>query len=222
MIEVTGLAKTYHEGGREIRPLHGIDFTCSRGEFILITGRSGSGKTTFLNILGGLTQPSEGDVKIEGKKLSQLSDTESSALRFRTIGFVFQFPGLLAPLTALENVLLPLSLAGITPVDPAHARALLGQVGLTGKADTLPAHLSGGELKRVAIARALVNRPSLILADEPTADLDEETENDVMALFGEINRSGTTIVMVTHNTELVPCASRVMKMEKGKLTTCLL
>jgi putative ABC transport system ATP-binding protein len=221
VIEVTGLVKTYYEGGREIRPLDGIDFTCNPGEFVLITGRSGSGKTTFLNILGGLTQPSSGEVKIEGKRLSRLSDKEISALRFRTIGFVFQFPGLLAPLTALENVTLPLSLAGITPEDPAHTRALLGQVGLTGKDDSLPAHLSGGELKRVAIARALVNRPSLILADEPTADLDEETEKDVMALFRAINRSGTTIVMVTHNAELAPCASRVMRMEGGKLTACL-
>ena len=212
------LVKIFLEGGREIRPLDGIDFTCERGEFILIVGRSGSGKTTFLNILGGLTQPSSGRVKIDGKEIDKLSDAECSALRFRTIGFVFQFPGLLAPLTALENVTLSSSITGVTPEDPAYARTLLERVGLPGKADTLPAHLSGGELKRVAIARALVNRPSLILADEPTADLDIETEREVMALFREINRSGTTIVMVTHNTELAPFASRVMKMENGNLT----
>ncbi len=218
MIDVSGLIKTYPEGSREIRPLDDIDFTCERGEFILIVGRSGSGKTTFLNILGGLTQPTAGRVKIAGKEIGKLSDAECSAFRFRTIGFIFQFPGLLAPLTALENVTLPSSLSGVTPGDPAYARTLLERVGLPEKADTLPAHLSGGELKRVAIARALVNRPSLILADEPTADLDVETERDVMALFREINRSGTTIVMVTHNTELAPFASRVMKMENGNLT----
>ncbi|MCX6689664.1 MAG: ABC transporter ATP-binding protein [Methanoregula sp.] len=218
MIDVSGLVKIFLEGGREIRPLDGIDFTCERGEFILIVGRSGSGKTTFLNILGGLTQPSSGRVKIDGNEIGKLSDAECSALRFRTIGFVFQFPGLLAPLTALENVTLSSSITGVTPEDPAYARTLLERVGLPGKADTLPAHLSGGELKRVAIARALVNRPSLILADEPTADLDIETEREVMALFREINRSGTTIVMVTHNTELAPFASRVMKMENGNLT----
>jgi len=217
MIEVTGLVKTYAEGDRKIHPLDGIDFSCNRGEFILIAGRSGSGKTTFLNILGGLTRPTAGCVKIDGKEIGQLSDSDRSALRFRTIGFVFQFPGLLAPLTALENVLLPFSITGVIPEDPDYARTLLERVGLTGKADTLPSHLSGGELKRVAIARALVNRPSLILADEPTADLDVETEREVMALLQEINRSGTTILMVTHNTELASFASRVMKMENGLL-----
>lgn len=216
MIEVSGLVKTFTEGDREIRPLDGIDFSCKQGEFVIITGRSGSGKTTFLNILGGLAQPTIGSVKIDGAEIGRLSDAGCSSLRFRTIGFVFQFPGLLSSLSVLENVTLPFSLAG-TPPDTAYARNLLKRVGLPDKADACPARLSGGELKRVAIARALVNKPLLILADEPTAELDPDTERDVMALLCEANREGTTIVLVTHSTEQVSSATRVLKMENGRL-----
>jgi putative ABC transport system ATP-binding protein len=146
-----------------------------------------------------------------------MGDDESSAFRSKTIGFVFQFPGLLSSLSALENVTLPQTLAG-HPAGTDAARALLDRVGLSGKADASPSYLSGGELKRVAIARALVNRPALILADEPTTDLDAETERDVMELFAGIHKAGTTIVMVTHNTDLASYASRVLRMDKGVLT----
>jgi putative ABC transport system ATP-binding protein len=220
MIEARGLVKSYHDGGHEVRPLDGVDFRCDKGEFILIVGRSGSGKTTFLNVLGGLTRPTTGSVAVAGKDILALSDAECSALRSHTIGFVFQFPGLLSTLSARENVALSAEIAG-TPesksASTGRARDLLARVGLREKADSPPAHLSGGELKRTAIARALMNSPSLILADEPTADLDVDTEREVMELFREINREGTTVIMVTHNIDLASYASRVVRMERGKL-----
>jgi putative ABC transport system ATP-binding protein len=217
MIEVSGLVKTYPAGRKEFRLFDGLSFSSEKGEFVLITGRSGSGKTTLLNILGGLTRPTAGSVKINGREINQMDDDESSAFRSKTIGFVFQFPGLLSALSALENVTLPQSLAG-HPANADAARALLDRVGLSGKEDASPAYLSGGELKRVAIARALVNQPALILADEPTADLDVETEREIMELFAGIHAAGTTIVMVTHNPDLAAYASRVLRMERGGLT----
>jgi ABC-type lipoprotein export system ATPase subunit len=217
MIEAMGLVKTYHDGEREIRPLDGTDFTCSTGEFVLIVGRSGTGKTTFLNILGGLTRPTTGTVLVAGKDLIAISDADCARLRYQSIGFVFQFPGLLSTLTVIENVTLSIGIAGSGPVDVNRARNLLERVGLHEKAMSLPSQLSGGELKRIAIARALMNKPALILADEPTADLDVDTEREMMELFREINRAGTTIVMVTHNLDLASYASRVVRMEKGKL-----
>jgi ABC-type lipoprotein export system ATPase subunit len=219
MIEARGLVKSYHDGEREVRPLDGVDFSCHGGEFILIVGRSGSGKTTFLNVLGGLTRPTAGSVRIGGKEILNLSDAEAAALRSLTLGFVFQFPGLLSTLSAQENVALSAEIAGTAGkhASTERARDLLARVGLKEKADSPPAHLSGGELKRTAIARALMNSPSLILADEPTADLDADTEREVMELFREINREGTTVIMVTHNIDLASYASRVVRMEKGKL-----
>jgi len=219
MIETRGLVKSYHDGDREVRPLDGVDFSCRRGEFILVVGRSGSGKTTFLNVLGGLTRPTAGSVRIGGKEILNLSDAECAALRSRSIGFVFQFPGLLSTLSAQENVALSAEIEGTAGKRASAERAgnLLERVGLREKADSPPAHLSGGELKRTAIARALMNSPSLILADEPTADLDVDTEREVMELFREINREGTTIIMVTHNIDLASYASRVVRTEKGKL-----
>jgi len=216
VIEVSGLVKTYPAGGKECRLFDGLSFACTRGEFVLITGRSGSGKTTLLNILGGLSRPTSGTVNIDGKDLFRMSDTDASAFRGKNLGFIFQFPGLLSPLSSVENVTLPQTLAG-QPEDTEAARALLDRVGLSGKADASPAWLSGGELKRVAIARALINRPALILADEPTADLDVETEKEIMEIFAGIHAAGTTIVMVTHNGDLARYASRVLHMDKGVL-----
>ena len=216
MIEARGLQKIYHSGGNEIRPLDGIDFTCERGEFVLVTGRSGSGKTTFLNVLAGLTLPTAGSVKIAGRDLLALTDHERSVLRSEMMGFVFQFPGLMAPLTVMENVLLPDTLKGKAKRE-AEARTILDQLGLLPKADTLPAQLSGGELKRTAIARALINNPPLIFADEPTADLDSRTEREVMEIFHRLHEKGTTIVMITHTPELSSFATRVLVMDEGKL-----
>jgi putative ABC transport system ATP-binding protein len=216
VIEARGLRKSYGTGQREIRPLDGVDFACERGEFVLVTGRSGTGKTTLLNVLGGLTLPTAGSVTIAGRDLLALSDHERSVLRAEMMGFVFQFPGLMAPLTVMENVLLPATLRGRAGRE-AEARKLLDRVGLLAKADAYPAQLSGGELKRTAIARALVNRPSLVFADEPTADLDSRTEHEVMELFHGLHEQGTTIVMVTHTPDLASYATRVMVMDDGAL-----
>lgn len=217
MIRVTSLTKEYRDGDRVIKPLDRVEFSCKKGEFVLITGRSGSGKTTFLNILGGLTRPSSGTVMVDGRNLYAVSDAEQAAMRSATVGFVFQFPGLLSPLTALENVVLPAALQGHGADMIGRGFDLLTRVGLEKKAGSMPSTLSGGELKRTAIARALINNPRLILADEPTADLDAETEREVMELFREVNTAGTTMIMVTHNTELASNASRVMRMERGTL-----
>jgi putative ABC transport system ATP-binding protein len=216
VIEARGLQKIYRNGRNEIRPLDGIDFTCEKGEFVLVTGRSGSGKTTFLNVLAGLTLPTAGSVKIAGRDLLALTDHERSVLRSDMMGFVFQFPGLMAPLTVMENVLLPDTLKGKAKRE-AEAREILDQLGLLPKADTYPNQLSGGELKRTAIARALINNPSLIFADEPTADLDSRTEHEVMELFHGLHEKGTTIVMITHTPELSSFATRVLVMDGGKL-----
>ena len=217
MIEGRGLVKIYQEGGREVRPLDGIDFTCERGEFVLVVGRSGCGKTTLLNVLGGLTRPTAGSVRVDGKEILGLDDTAASALRSEKIGFVFQFPGLLSTLNVLENVMLPATIGkkGVEAVP--RAKTLLDRVGLSHKAASYPGHLSGGELKRAAIARALMNNPSIIFADEPTADLDLKTEQEVMGLFNEINRDGTTIIMVTHSPDLSPYATRIVRMHEGRL-----
>lgn len=216
MIEARGLCKSYGSGQREIRPLDHVDFSCRPGELVLITGRSGTGKTTLLNVLGGLTLPTEGSVRVAGRDLLALSDRERSIFRSETMGFVFQFPGLMAPLTVMENVLLPSTLHGRVGSEPA-AREMLDRVGLLAKADAYPAQLSGGELKRTAIARALVNGPSIVFADEPTADLDSRTELEVMELFHGLHEQGTTIVMVTHAPELSTFATRVLVMEDGAL-----
>ena len=216
MIEARELQKVYLNGQKEIRPLDGIDFTCEKGEFVLVTGRSGSGKTTFLNVLGGLTLPTAGSVKIAGRDLLALTDNERSLLRSEMMGFVFQFPGLMAPLTVMENVLLPATLMGKARKE-AEAREILDLLGLLPKADSYPTQLSGGELKRTAIARALINNPSLIFADEPTADLDSRTECEVMELFHGLHEKGTTIIMITHTPELSSFATRVLVMDGGKL-----
>ena len=216
MIEARGLQKIYLNGQKEIRPLDGINFTCEKGEFVLVTGRSGSGKTTFLNVLGGLTLPTAGSVKIAGRDLLALTDDERSVLRSEMMGFVFQFPGLMASLTVMENVLLPATLMG-KPSKEAEAREILDQLGLLPKADTYPNQLSGGELKRTAIVRALINNPSLIFADEPTADLDSRTECEVMEIFHGLHEKGTTIIMITHTPELSSFATRVLVMDEGKL-----
>ena len=216
MIEARGLMKIYRNGQEEIHPLDGIDFTCEKGEFVLVTGRSGSGKTTFLNVLGGLTLPTAGSVKIAGRDLLALTDHERCVLRSEMMGFVFQFPGLMAPLTVIENVLLPATLMGKVKKE-VEAREILDQLGLLPKVDAYPNQLSGGELKRTAIARCLINNPSLIFADEPTADLDSRTECEVMELFHGLHEKGTTIVMITHTPELSSFATRVLVMDGGKL-----
>jgi ABC-type lipoprotein export system ATPase subunit len=218
MIRAAGLTKVYSDGKKEIRPLDETDFTCERGEFVLILGHSGCGKTTLLNVIGSLTRPTSGSVTIDGQEILSLSESDSAAIRSEKIGFVFQFPGLVSTLTVLENVLLPMEFSSSGKGDTGRAHYLLERVGLLDKADAMPSQLSGGQLKRTAIARALINNPSIILADEPTADLDVDTEREVMELLHQLNREGTTIIMVTHSRELASYATRVLTMTCGRLT----
>ncbi|MHC1708868.1 MAG: ABC transporter ATP-binding protein [Methanomassiliicoccales archaeon] len=216
---ITDVSKTYagHDGA--VNALVSANVTIEDGEFVLIIGRSGSGKSTLLSILGGLTKPSKGKVELNGQDLWSMNDAELSKVRSREIGFVFQFPGLLPTLNALENVMVPIMFSDKEGREGAveRAKALLNTVGLAEKHGSYPNQLSGGELKRAAIARSLMNGPSIILADEPTGDLDVKTELEIMRMLQEINQQGRTIVMVTHNPDLSSFATRVLRMEKGRI-----
>jgi ABC-type lipoprotein export system ATPase subunit len=187
---------------------------------VIITGRSGSGKTTLLNLVAGMTRPTSGQVLLEGTDLWRLSDREQSQLRNRKLGFVFQFPSLLPSLTALENVVLPTMFAGKNGPDPyERATQLLGEVGLQDKLASYPRQLSAGQQQRVVVARALTNGPELLLADEPTSDLDEQTEQEIMALFRAIHeKTGVTILLVTHTSQLISYGTRALRMSGGCIT----
>jgi putative ABC transport system ATP-binding protein/lipoprotein-releasing system ATP-binding protein len=198
----------------------GVNLEVERGEFVILTGRSGSGKTTLLNLIAGLTPPTSGRVVFDGVDLWTLRDRQQSLLRNEKLGFVFQFPSLLPSLTALENT----ALASVFGVDGAQAdtyeRAaeLLRTVGLGDKLGALPRQLSAGQQQRVVVARALLNRPEVLLADEPTSDLDEQTECEIMDLFAEIHaQTGVTIVMVTHTTQLIRYGTRAIRMARGRI-----
>jgi ABC-type lipoprotein export system ATPase subunit len=217
MIDVSGASKIYRNGAAEVRAVDNVQFRVPPGEFVLIVGRSGSGKSTLLGILAGLIRPTTGSVLIQGKNLGGLSDDEISELRSHAIGFVFQFSGLLPTLTALENVMVPALFNRSATGTRERAMDLLTTVGLADRAETYPRTLSSGETKRVAIARALINSPSLLIADEPTGDLDVDTEDEIMQVFSRLNRSGTTVVMVTHNPDLAQFATRTFRMDRGRM-----
>ena len=221
MITLDDVHKTYVLSREvQVAAVHGVSLEVERGEFLIVTGRSGSGKTTLLNLAGGLTRPTAGRVRFEGQDLWRMSDRERSLLRNRKMGFVFQFPSLLPALTVLENVTLPTLFNGGTarPAALDRARELLAGVGLADKAGVYPRQLSAGQQQRVVIARALFNRPEVLLADEPTSDLDEETEGEIMDLFAGIHRDmGVTIVLVTHTTQLVRYGTRAIRMADGQV-----
>ena len=218
---VDGVGKRFSVGGSSFQAVEDVSFALEGGEFVSIVGHSGSGKTTLLSILGGMSRPSSGRVLFDGSDLYTLESDQLSAYRCEKVGFVFQFASLLPVLTARENVLLPLTLRGRSDSrERAGERAaeLLGLVGLGDRADAYPSQLSGGQQRRVAIARAFMNAPALILADEPTGDLDEQTEAEVMELFVRMNRErGTSFLMVTHNSELARRVGRRMRMHGGRL-----
>lgn len=220
MISVSSVRKHYGEGDAKTAVLDDVSLTIEPGEFVAIIGTSGSGKTTLLNTIGTLDSRFEGSVVVDGKKVSALSETESSSLRSKYFGFVFQQFNLLDHLTALENVALP-SFFG-EPVKDAHARAaeLLKQVGLGDKHDARPPELSGGQKQRVAIARALYREPSVMLCDEPTGSLDRKTGVEIMDVFTTLNKErGITLVMVTHEEHIAKMARRVVRMEDGKIVS---
>jgi putative ABC transport system ATP-binding protein/lipoprotein-releasing system ATP-binding protein len=215
------VTKTYGLGGAPLRAVDEVSLEIQPGEFVSIIGHSGSGKTTLLSMLGGLSRPSSGKILFDGEDLYALDSDALSRYRCERVGFVFQFASLLPALTARENLLLPTGFrAARPPADVAEARALelLALVGLADRAGAYPSQLSGGQQRRVAIARAFMNDPAVILADEPTGDLDEETEAEVMRLFRAMNeRRGTTFVLVTHDTELARTAGRRLRMHRGAL-----
>ncbi len=219
MIQLKKVSKTYWMSKENaIHAVLETSLDIKKSEFLIITGRSGSGKTTLLNLVAGLTRPSSGQIFLDGQDLWSLTDLQQSRIRNRKIGFIFQFPSLLPSLTALENVVLP------TIFNADHAKGtglpraeeLMETVGLNDKLSAYPRQLSAGQQQRVVVARALLNQPELLLADEPTSDLDEQTETEIMDMFQQIHRnSGITIVLVTHSTQLVRYGSRSIHMAGG-------
>ena len=216
VIRTVGLGKTYLTAAGPFPALKGVDLTIRRGEYVAIMGPSGSGKSTFMNLLGCLDTPSMGDYFLVGRNVAHLSSDELARLRNRTIGFVFQGFNLLPRMSLEDNVALPLVYAHIER-EPRRERAreMLTRVGLEGYAQSLPAKISGGQQQRVAIARALINRPSLILADEPTGNLDSHTSEEIMALFRALNEEGITIVLVTHEHDIADHARRQVRFLDG-------
>ena len=221
MITLNEVTKIYPPGkGNAVTAVQDVSLNINAGEFAIIVGRSGSGKTTLLNLAAGLTRPTNGKVVLDGMNLWSLTDEQQSLLRNQKIGFVFQFPSLLPSLTVYENVVLPI-LFGSKQVDAlVHDRAveLLNKVGLQEKLNAYPRELSAGQQQRVVIARALMNNPQVLLADEPTSNLDEKTEMEIMELFRDLHTSmGLTIVMVTHTRQLVFNGTRVIEMAGGQI-----
>lgn len=219
IIELDGVGKSYNESGHERVVLRHVSAAFAPGEFIVLVGKSGSGKSTLLNLVSGIDTPTTGDVRVAGQSLTRMSERERTLFRREKIGFIFQFFNLVPTLTVLENLLLPLHLNGRT--DPhAHQAALdlLGQVGLADRRNTYPDRLSGGEQQRVAVARALVHDPLLVLADEPTGNLDAETSAQVLDLIDTLTRrAGRNLLMVTHSPEVIGLADRVFRIQDAHL-----
>jgi len=216
IIKTQNLIKTYEQPGVPIAALRGINLTVQPGEFVVLMGPSGCGKSTLLHLLGGLDQPTSGEIQFTGRRVDELTETEWAVLRRRRIGFMFQAFNLINNLTVSDNVELPALIAGYK-LREVHARRkdLLNRLGLTEKADSVPTHLSGGQQQRVALARALINQPDLLLADEPTGNLDSQNTHEVLELLREANRAGQTIVLVTHDPQVAQTASRIVRMRDG-------
>ena len=218
LIELKEISKYYQSEGERVAALQGMDLTIEEGEFIAVMGPSGSGKSTLLNILGGLSHPSAGDLLVDGIDIYQLKGEKLADYRREYIGFVFQSFQLIPYLTILENIMLPLAIVPSRNGDQGSmAAGVLQKVGLAEKGRRLPNQLSGGEQERVAIARALVNNPPIILADEPTGNLDSTTGREIMELLGDLNSEGQTIIMVTHNPENARYAHRIIQLKDGQI-----
>lgn len=218
IIRVRGLTKTYHVGDVDVHALRGVDLDVMAGEFVAVVGPSGSGKSTLFHILGGLAAPTSGEVWIDGESLQQMSDVQRTEMRQRKVGFVFQKYNLLPTLTARDNIEIARYLSHRSgPVDPSFTE-MLGLLGINERLDHKPRALSGGEQQRVAIARALVNHPAIVLADEPTGNLDTENSDAVLGLLRQVNEKlGQTILMITHNPEAAAFADRTVSMRDGRI-----
>ncbi len=221
LVQVTDIARTYQQGSHEVHALRGVDLQIQPGEFVALMGPSGSGKTTLLNLIGGLDTPSTGKIEIEGTDISALSGSALSDLRRDRVGFVFQAYNLVPVLSAAENAEMVLVLRGDDPTERREkAMTTLSEVGLSGKENRRPAELSGGEQQRVAVARAITGEPALVLADEPTANLDSTTGTELIALMRRLNQEkGITFIFATHDPKVMDAADRVVKMVDGKIVS---
>ena len=216
IINVKDIKKSYTVGTQEVNALRGINLSVEKGEFISIMGPSGSGKTTLMNIIGCLDTPSSGEYELNGSIVSKLEDDELARIRNKEIGFVFQSFNLLAKNSVLENVMLPLKYAGFDKSEAIKkSNEVIDKVGLSDRLAHTPAELSGGQQQRVAIARALVNKPSIIFADEPTGNLDSKTGKEVMTIFKELNASGQTIILITHEESIANQSNRIITIKDG-------
>ncbi len=219
VLSAADLRKSYGSGENTVHALDGIDLTVERGEFAAVVGTSGSGKSTLLHMLGGLDRPTSGKVEVDGKDIFSLSDEELTIFRRRKIGFVFQNYNLVPVLNVYENIVLPVELDGGTP-DEKYINGVIETLGLANKLQNLPNNLSGGQQQRVAIARALASKPAIILADEPTGNLDSKTSQDVLGLLKITSRKfSQTMVMITHNEEIAQLADRIIRIEDGRIVT---
>ena len=214
VLSLTDVTKTYRLSDLDVPVLGGVSLEVARGEYVALMGPSGSGKSTLMNIIGLLDEPTSGSYLLDGEDASRLDDVRRAALRNRTIGFVFQTFNLLPRMNALQNVELPLHYSGAAD-GRERARALLERVGMTDRLDHLPQQLSGGQRQRVAIARALVNDPALMLADEPTGNLDSRTGKEIMDLLDELHEQGRTVILVTHDAEIAARADRIVRLKDG-------
>ena len=219
ILQTESLKKYYGTGDTEVRALDGVDLTVERGEFVAIVGTSGSGKSTLLHMLGGLDRPTAGKVTVDGKDIFALKDEELTIFRRRKIGFVFQSYNLVPVLSVWENIVLPIQLDG-KAVDETFVQDVVATLGLEKKLQSLPNQLSGGQQQRVAIARALATKPAILLADEPTGNLDSKTSQDVLSLMKVTSQKfGQTMVMITHNEEIAQLADRIVRIEDGRIVT---
>ncbi len=217
ILKTTNLRKYYGSGDTVVKALDGVNLSVANGEFAAIVGTSGSGKSTLLHMLGGLDRPTDGTVEVEGHNIFSLKDDSLTIFRRRKIGFVFQSYNLVPVLNVYENIVLPIELDG-NRIDTPHIESIMETLGLTGKVNSLPNQLSGGQQQRVAIARALASKPAIILADEPTGNLDSKTSLDVMGLLKVTSeRFSQTMVMITHNEEIAQMADRIIRIEDGKI-----
>lgn len=218
LIHARDLRKTYHVGDQMVQALDGLDLDIHANEYVALMGPSGSGKSTLMNMLGCLDSPTSGEYILNGQDVSRLDDDSLADIRNREIGFVFQTFNLLPRYTAVENVALPMIYGGFSKAErDARAREVLTQVGLGDRMDHKPNELSGGQRQRVAVARALVMKPSIILADEPTGNLDTATSLEVMQLFSDIQQAGNTVILVTHEEDIAACAHRRVRLRDGKV-----
>ena len=218
LISIEGLRKTYHIGTQQVHALDGLELAIDVNEYVALMGPSGSGKSTLMNVLGCLDSPTAGSYHLNGQNVANLDEDALAEIRNREIGFVFQTFNLLPRYSALENVALPLIYAGLSKRERLErAEEVLEMVGLQDRMVHKPNELSGGQRQRVAVARALVNRPSIILADEPTGNLDTATSMEIMNLFGEIQAAGNTVILVTHEEDIAECAQRIVRLRDGKV-----